>query len=96
MSKDDFDYAQLDSGIREIVRTLRERGWNTTDSGDGSSKPKEKREFDFPHVAVAVGGHQDLRRNAYVLAADLPAGWIVEATFSTKDKISLLFARLDA
>lgn len=30
------DYNELDPGIRETVLFLRERGFNTTDSGDGS------------------------------------------------------------
>lgn len=32
---DDFDYEQLDPGIREVVRLCRDNGFETTDSGDG-------------------------------------------------------------
>jgi hypothetical protein len=33
-----FDYAQLDPGIRRLVRLLRDSGFDTCDSGDGVSK----------------------------------------------------------
>lgn len=63
-SKDDLDYAELDPGIREIVRRLREAGFDTTDSGDGKSKPKAARVFDVPHVHMMT----------------TPGGLIVEST----------------
>ena len=47
----DFDYDQLDPGIREAVRFLRGRGLHTTDSGDGRTKDPESCGFiPFPHV----------------------------------------------
>lgn len=50
----DLDYAILDPGIRGAVQYLRERGFDTTDSGDGVSKPPYDRVFDVAHVAVAT------------------------------------------
>lgn len=38
MDLDQVGYGGLDPGIRETVRTLREAGFDTTDSGDGESK----------------------------------------------------------
>ena len=45
-------YHALDPGIVGVVRRLNEFGYETTDSGDGVSKPDVGRVFDFPHVAV--------------------------------------------
>lgn len=51
-----FDsYDELDPGIREVVRALRDAGYNTIDSGDGVSKKGTHAEgeyLDFPHVLV--------------------------------------------
>jgi len=33
-----IDYDEIDPGIRDVVRRLREAGYNTTDSGDGVTK----------------------------------------------------------
>ena len=44
----------LDKGIVDLVRFLFDNGYETTDSGDGVSKPDVGREFDFPHVVVSV------------------------------------------
>jgi len=51
-----FDYEQLDPGIRAAVRYLRERAYDTTDSGDGVTKladgwPSEELIL-CPHVAI--------------------------------------------
>lgn len=35
-----FNYDQLDDGVRELVRLLRDNRFTTTDSGDGYSKPE--------------------------------------------------------
>jgi hypothetical protein len=48
-----IDLQALDPGIRETVRRLREAGFDTSDSGDGRSKPADPVEvLDFPHVAI--------------------------------------------
>lgn len=51
---DDLNYSNLDPGIRETVRRLREWGYNTVDSGDGVSKPPVGRDLDIPHVFITV------------------------------------------
>lgn len=43
---------QLDPGIRNLVVYLRALGFETTDSGDGYSKPADERVFHTPHVAM--------------------------------------------
>jgi hypothetical protein len=50
MTSDPFDYESLDPGIRGLVRLLRHSRFDTTDSGDGVSKPLEHRVLHFPHV----------------------------------------------
>lgn len=75
-----MDYGQLDPGIRELVRDLRSRGFETTDSGDGVSKPASERVFEVPHVACAVDP-SSLLAEADRLIAALPEGWRVEATY---------------
>lgn len=42
----------LDPGVRRTVRWLRLLGYFTVDSGDGTSKPEEEREFNYPHVLI--------------------------------------------
>jgi hypothetical protein len=52
---DDFNFDELDPGIRETVRFLRKHGFETVDSGDGVSKVGTELEdamLDFPHVAM--------------------------------------------
>lgn len=53
----------LDPGITATVSLLIAAGFNTTDSGDGVSKPDVGRVFDFPHV-VAVVAPDDLLKEA--------------------------------
>ena len=53
----DFNYDELDSGIRETVRWLRDRGYDTTDSGDGVSKGGTEQAstmLNFPHVVIRI------------------------------------------
>ncbi len=44
-----MNYAELDPGVREFVRELQERGYRTTDSGDGRTK--------HPTCRVMAGAH---------------------------------------
>lgn len=83
-----FDYNQLDPGIRDTVRLLREHGFVTTDSGDGVSKPKEARIFEVPHVAAEIHPHVIIRETQR-LAALLP-GWRVECSYAPGEPAILL------
>jgi hypothetical protein len=45
MEQDDFDISKIDPGVRMLVALLRQHGFDTTDSGDGS-----KDGLNVPHV----------------------------------------------
>lgn len=89
--------AALDPGIRQVVTLLREAGFETTDSGDGRSKPAEWYEsgeaMSFPHV-VAVVSVDAMVAEAHRMACVLGRGWVVEATYSTAGRTAILFARM--
>lgn len=88
-----IDYDSLDSGIRDIVKQLREAGFETTDSGDGVSKPVEERAFDCLHVAAVVRATEMIpeSRRFYAL---LGADWHVEATYFPQSETTLLLGTL--
>lgn len=46
----ELDVSQLDEGIRDLVVLLRENGFETTDSGDGSKAMDMDCAVDVPHV----------------------------------------------
>ena len=50
----EIDYDELDPGIRETVRWLNERGFRTTDSGDGSKAAEMPCAMAEPNVAISV------------------------------------------
>ncbi len=87
----DFDYESLDVGIREIVRVAREHGFNTTDSGDGVSKPEDERVFHVPHVACSTT-RDSLISEAERLADLLGAEWRIEASYCPNDGSVILLA----
>lgn len=60
MEEGELNYEELDPGIRELVRWLRSLGFDTCDSGDGESKPQERRFLDFQHVFIIVKEPQNL------------------------------------
>lgn len=76
----EINYDELDPGIRELVRQLREAGWNTTDSGDGVSKPVDERVFDTAHVVIFLEPQEDL-----VLQADVLQHWLKTRGYPTFD-----------
>ena len=49
-----FNPADLDPGIRDLVVYLRSCGFETTDSGDGVSKPDDERVFQVPHIVARI------------------------------------------
>lgn len=84
---------QLDPGIRDLVVALNCAGWETTDSGDGVSKPEDERVFHVKHVFVAdprnaassddvIGVADHLQRELSRLGY---GGFCVEATYCTED-----------
>lgn len=97
----DIDYEQLDPGIRNVVRFLRENGFETTDSGDGSKAEAMDCALDVPNVfcvvpkEVAFDEADRLQRliceKLQVDAGALIAGGIaVELTYSPLDQVCVL------
>lgn len=58
------DFEGYDQGVKKLVRLLRSKGFNTTDSGDGVSKPKEERVLDFPHVFMSYSSVEQAKEEA--------------------------------
>lgn len=82
-----------DPGIRDLVIALRGVGFNTTDSGDGVSKPPDERTFEMPHVIIST------ERFGLLDEADRLQAWLddnghasfkVEASYAPRDKTALL------
>lgn len=85
----------LDPGIEELVELLRSHGFETTDSGDGVSKPEDARVFDVPHIFATVAS-KDMVSEADRLQALLESEgyhWLVEATYSPDEADAHLFCR---
>lgn len=91
-----MNYDELDPGIRDVVRTLHAAGFETTDSGDGESKPQAWYDcgeaIPFPHV-LAETTPETMIADAERMAAVLGAGWNIEAEYQTLTKRAHLFAR---
>lgn len=87
----EFNYNELDQGIRVIVRSLREAGFKTTDSGDGVSKPADERVFECRHVVAAVN-HDAMVSESHRMASLLGSGWQVEATYWPASGYAVLLA----
>jgi hypothetical protein len=49
----EFDYDSLNPNIREVVRWLHSRGFETADSGDGQTRNFEC-DRDYPYVVIPV------------------------------------------
>lgn len=98
MESTPLDPAELDPGIRNLVMALRAAGYNTTDSGDGVSKPKDWYEsgeaLPYPHVAIVLADASRLVVEAHRLQAWLDlvwgGGWTVEASFRPSDGVGIL------
>jgi hypothetical protein len=70
---EDFNYHQLDPGVRRLVRWLRNLGFVTTDSGDGYTKLMENSNdpdvLEYPHVFMIVACEQMYQEAARLVAA---------------------------
>lgn len=96
---DEINYEELDPGIRAVVKMLRDAGWQTTDSGDGVSKPADwyqpdeqgiTQAMNFPHVVCRTDPVR-LVEDAKDLLGWLPT-WRIEATYCPNDGTALLIA----
>lgn len=62
----EIDYAELDPGIRDVVRLLQVWGFETTDSGDGVTKPAAG----WPEHELIPGAHVAMRVKASELVSE--------------------------
>lgn len=89
----DIDLKSLDPGIVSTVILLRAYGFETTDSGDGETKPEEYRTIPGPHVVVQVPAN-DLVREADrlldVLKTCKASISSIEASYSPLDGVALI------
>jgi hypothetical protein len=86
---DDFDYEQLNPGIRDLVKTLHELGYETSDSGDGKTNIEAGMDwgFDFRHVCGPIDGY-DMITFAVSMKSKLLSEYPdvrVEVSWSTDD-----------
>lgn len=81
-------YRYLDPGIRDVVRYLREREFNTTDSGDGTTKIHKHGNlggvYPFKHVVIECALEDMIQEADRVEQAmrEHPDKWLVEAIYS--------------
>jgi len=71
-----IDLSSIDPGIRRLVALLRAHGFETTDSGDGVTKPADERALDIPHVFSVVADRHQLIAEADRLVAVLRAAGV--------------------
>lgn len=88
----DAEVECLDPGIRDLVVMLRAAGFETTDSGDGVSKPAGERVFDYPHVYAVASSPHRLLYEAHRLQELLGDKWMVEAVYMPRNGMALLAA----
>ncbi len=98
---EDFDYLELDCGIRDTVRFFHDLHYETTDSGDGESKSGAKDNnwwwiLPYPHVAIVTkvidlgAAAERVLRN--IRAAGVDSDEVeVQVSYSTEDKLKILF-----
>lgn len=86
----------LDPGIEALVLALRSQGFNTTDSGDGYSKPPDERVFECRHVIITLDDDDTLEYWAQLLQQWLDQNgyreFAVEASFRPRDGKKVLIA----
>lgn len=89
------NYDQIDPGIRATVKLLRAEGFETTDSGDGVSKPRawyaSGEAMSCPNVAMHVT-LTSIVPEAHRLLKLLGPDWQVQAMYSPNDGIATLLA----
>lgn len=95
----DINYDELDPGIRNMVKVLRDNGFNTTDSGDGSKSPTMEGAVDFPMIAVRTEASilcSESDRMFSILEATEPDRmWHVQASYDPQDGVSIIIACAD-
>jgi len=87
-----IDLSTLDEGIRDIVELLQGKGFNTTDSGDGSKYGKMEGALPYPHVIIKADPI-DVKEQALALAKILPE-WEVEYNVKVGDPLAVIYVSL--
>lgn len=89
---DDFPYYELDPGIVDVVRLLREAQFDTCDSGDGITKISagwEPYECALPYPHVVCRSSEDMMfvdaRRMYALLRVVDERWSVQGDYSPAD-----------
>ena len=90
-----IDFGELDPGVRELVRRLREQNFLTCDSGDGVSKPADERVFDRPHVIISTDPSKMIaeahRLQTLVDSWVSNDEWECDVSYNPKDGLAFLF-----
>ena len=86
-----MNHDKLDKGIRDTVRLLRENGFDTTDSGDGISKPPGSGVLGYPHVHMVSDGER-LIIESQRCAALLGDAWTVQGSYDPANSVSIITA----
>lgn len=93
-----LNYEELTPGIRQVVRWLRENGFETTDSGDGITNVALGMEgaLDVPHVFMvavnpAAGIDECNRLHALLLAHGLmPESGTIQLMYDPSDGVTVI------
>lgn len=88
-----LDLSTLDPGIRDTVAWLRERGYQTTDSGDGVSKADDPDALPYPHVVIRVELAEmiGIANELDAVADQIPGGpWTVEVNYRPSDRTAIV------
>ena len=91
----EVDYTQFDEGIRYTVQVLREAGFHTCDSGDGT-KMGMGCALEFPNVHIRISPVSNLVPEAHRVREVLEAhgatvkGGDIQATFDPMDGLAIL------
>lgn len=100
-AQENIDASKLDEGIRRLVVMLRDYGFNTTDSGDGSKADEMEGAVPFTMVAMRVENPEHLTMHARRLMRILNFGHDIkfgqgendpriEATYTPSDNIAVI------
>ncbi len=96
LDTDDFNYDELDPGIRETVHRLHELGYTTTDSGDGKAKVGQMGcAMGVPNVVIQVTDPTELTWVAMTLFHELEAAGIRVQEISEDDECVSIQASFD-
>lgn len=91
-----INYDDLDPGIRDVVIMLRNAGFNTCDSGDGSKANTMACAVEYPHVAALTEPDAMIEQSKVMLALlrEHDLRWCVDASYGAHDGQAILYAYL--